>query len=174
VQKDGYRSVQTALELKSGESLDQKLHLESLAQGLLVTSSPPGADIFINGAKQSGQTPVTLPLGPGQYDLVLRLPGYEAYAGHVQVKDNVQTTLNAELKEKSQSRVAWAQVNTTPAGAEIFIDGASTGQFSPARVQIPSGAHMIALKLNGFQVGRRGVQVSEGGTVIVSETLKAR
>jgi uncharacterized Zn-binding protein involved in type VI secretion len=30
------------------------------------------------------------------------------------------------------------------------------------------------MKLNGFQVARRGVQVSEGGTVIVTESLKTR
>jgi hypothetical protein len=174
VQKDGYQSVQTALELKAGESQDQKLHLESLAKGLLITSHPAGADVFINGAKQSGQTPVTLPLAAGQYDLVLRLPGYEAYAGHVQVKDNVQTSLAAELKEKSLDHVAWAQVTTTPSGAEIFIDGKSTGQFSPARVQMPTGGHTIMMKLNGFQLARRGVQVSEGGTVIVTESLKTR
>ena len=174
IQKDGYQSVQTALELKRGESQDQKLHLESLAKGLLITSQPVGADIFINGAKQSGQTPANLPLGPGQYDLVLRLPGYEAYAGHVQVKDNAQTTLNVELKEKSQNHVAWAQVTTVPAGAEIFIDGTTTGRFAPARVQIPTGVHTIVMKLSGYQVSRHGVQVSEGGTVIVSETLKAR
>jgi hypothetical protein len=174
VQKDGYQSVQIALELKIDESQDQRLHLESRATGLLVTSVPVGADIFINGAKQSGQTPVTLPLAPGQYDLVLRLPGYEAYAGHIQVKENVQTSLAAELKEKSLDHVAWAQVTTTPSGAEIFIDGKSTGQFSPARVQMPTGGHTIMMKLNGFQLARRGVQVSEGGMVIVTETLKER
>ncbi|HEY2458732.1 MAG TPA: protein kinase [Candidatus Acidoferrum sp.] len=174
VQKDGYQSVQSAFELKKGDSLDQKLHLESLAKGLLVTSHPAGADIFINGAKQSGQTPANLPLGPGQYDLVLRLAGYEAYSGHVQVKDNIQTSLNADLKERSQTHVAWAQVTTVPAGAEIFIDGASTGSFSPARVQMSSGTHVIVVRLNGYQQGRRGVQATEGGTVIVSETLKAR
>jgi serine/threonine-protein kinase len=174
VQKDGYQSVQSAFELKKGDSLDQKLHLESLAKGLLVTSHPAGADIFINGAKQSGQTPANLPLGPGQYDLVLRLAGYEAYSGHVQVKDNIQTSLNADLKERSQTHVAWAQVTTVPAGAEIFIDGASTGSFSPARVQMSSGTHVIVVRLNGYQQARRGVQATEGGTVIVSETLKAR
>jgi hypothetical protein len=68
--------------------------------------------------------------------------------------------------------VAWAQVSTTPAGAEILVDGNSTGQVSPARVQIPAGTHVIALKLNGFQVVRRGVEASEGGTVTVNEELK--
>jgi hypothetical protein len=174
VQKEGYLQVQTALALKAGESQDQKIHLEALTKGVYISSKPPGADIFIDGAKQSGQTPTTLPLAPGHYDLVLRLQGYAPYVGEVQVKDNIQTTLDAELKERSQTRVAWAQVTTTPSGAEIIIDGISTGQFSPSRVQIPAGTHVIALKLNGFQVVRRGVEVSEGSTVPVTEKLKPK
>jgi len=175
VQKEGYLQVQTALELRTGESQDQKIHLEALAKGLYVSSKPSGADIFINGAKQSGQTPVNLPLAPGQYDMVLRRPGYEAYADKIQVKDNALTVLEAELKEKEQpSRVAWAQVATSPVGAEIFIDGNSTGQFSPARVQIPVGSHFLAMKMNGYQPARRAVQATEGGTVIVTETLKPK
>ncbi|MGB9422961.1 MAG: PEGA domain-containing protein, partial [Candidatus Acidiferrum sp.] len=171
VTKDGFSALQTAVDLKPGQALDQKLHLEAIAKGLLVTSRPAGADIFINGAKQSGQTPTTLPLAAGQYDLVLRLPGYQAYAGRVFVKDNVQTEVDAELKEKSQVHVAWAQVQSTPEGAEILIDGTPTGEVSPARVQIPTGPHIIGLRLNGYQMVRRGVQTSDGGTVSVSETL---
>jgi serine/threonine protein kinase len=172
VKKDGYLPIQTAVELKQRESLDQKIHLQALARGLYVSSRPAGAEIFINGAKQSGQTPATLPLASGQYDLVLRIPGYEAYAGHVQVKDNIQTTLDVELKEKSQAHVAWAQVISAPAGAEIFVDGSPTGQTTPARVQIPTGPHIIAIRLSGFRVAKRGVQASDGGTVVVNETLQ--
>jgi serine/threonine protein kinase len=174
IAKDGYTPVQTALAVKAGESQDQKMHLESLAKGLYVSSHPAGADIFINGAKQSGQTPATLPLGPGQYNLVLRLPGHEPYVGQVQVKDNLQTTFETQLKEKSQSNVAWAQVTTTPKGAEILIDGNPSGQYSPARVQIPVGSHILTMRADGYQPARRGVQVSEGGTVIVTETLKPK
>jgi len=171
VQKEGYQSVQTALQVKRGDVQDQKIKLESLAKGIFVSSKPPGADVFINGAKQSGQTPVTLPLAPGQYNLVLRLPGYEAYAGAIQIKDNVQTQLDVPLNEKSATRVAWAQVNSIPKGAEIFVDGASTGQLTPARVQMPSGLHSVTLRLNGYQQGKTMVQVTEGGTVPIEVAL---
>jgi hypothetical protein len=172
VQKEGYQSVQTALQVKNGNVQDQKIKLESLAKGIFISSKPPGADVFINGAKQSGQTPVTLPLAPGQYNLVLRLPGYEAYAGSIQIKDNIQTQLvDVPLNEKSATHVAWAQVSTNPKGAEIIVDGTSTGQFAPARVQIPSGLHTLTLRLAGYQQAKRTVQVSEGGTVTVDESL---
>jgi eukaryotic-like serine/threonine-protein kinase len=174
VQKDGYQPVQTALQVKSGDVQDQKIKLESLVKGLYINSKPPGADVFINGARQSGQTPVTLPLAPGQYNLVLRLPGYDAYAGNVQVKDNIQTQLEVPLNEKSTARVAWAQVQTNPKGAEILVDGTPTAQFTPARVQLPAGMHTVTLKLNGYQQVKRTVQVSEGGTVMIDEALKPK
>jgi serine/threonine-protein kinase len=173
VHKEGYLQVQTAFELKTGDSQDQKILLEALAKGLNVGSRPSGADVFINGDKQPGQTPVTLPLAAGSYNLVLRLEGYEPYVGQVQVKDNVQTVLDLELKSRA-GHVAWAQVDTTPAGAEILVDGVSTGQFSPARVQISAGTHMISLRLKGYEFSRRGIDATEGGTVRVNATLRGK
>ncbi|MGC1615723.1 MAG: serine/threonine-protein kinase [Candidatus Acidiferrum sp.] len=170
VEKQGYQPMQTALQVKAGNVIDQKAALESLSKGLYLTSRPAGADVFINGAKQSGQTPLTLPLAPGNYNLVVRLPGYEAYAGKVQVRDNVQTQLALELN----SRVAWAQVDTTPKGAEIFLDGTATGETSPARVQMPAGLHTLIVRLPGYQQVKRTVQASEGGTVSIQETLRPR
>jgi hypothetical protein len=169
VQKEGYQPMQTALQVKAGSVVDQKVTLESLAKGLLLTSKPAGADVFINGAKQSGQTPVTLPLAPGSYNLVLRMPGYDAYAGSVQVKDNIQTQLDVPLKEKSNVKVAWADVETTPKGAEIFVDGQTTGQTTPARVQVPSGLHTVTVRLNGYQQVRRTFQAVEGSTVHITD-----
>ena len=172
VKKDGYQSVQTALQVREGGVSDQKLSLESLAKGLYVASDPPGADVFINGAKQSGQTPVTLPLAPGQYNLVLRLQGYDPYVGSVQVKENVQTQLRTKLNERSSSHVAWAQVGSNPPGAEISVDGNSTGRITPARIEITAGTHTVTLKLNGFQPTKRTVFATEGGSVTVNESLK--
>jgi serine/threonine protein kinase len=172
VKKDGYREVQTALQVESNKVSDQKLNLESLAKGLFLSSEPAGADVFINGAKQSGQTPMTLPLAPGEYKLMLRLQGYDPYSAAVQVKDNAQTELALTLTTKSNVRVAWAQVNTVPQGAEIFIDGNSTGKSAPARVEVPIGLHTVTLKMVGFRDVQRKVQVSDGGTVTIAEALK--
>ncbi len=174
IQKEGYKTVQTAVELKAGEAPDQKYQLESVAKGLFINTRPPGAEVFINGAIQSGRTPVTLPLAAGQFNLVLRLNGYEPFVGQTEIKDSSQTIVNVELAARSLPHVAWAQVNTSPSGAEIIVDGNSTSQFSPARIQIPSGAHTLVMKLPGFQAARRTIDASEGGTVTINETLSPR
>jgi hypothetical protein len=117
---------------------------------------------------------VTLPLAPGQYNLVLRLPGYEAYAGPIQIKDNIQTQLDVPLNEKSTTHVAWAQISSNPKGAEILVDGTSTGQFTPARLQLTAGLHNVTLRLTGYQQAKTTVQVSEGGTVPIELSLRPK
>jgi len=170
VKKAGYQPVETALQVRSGDSLDQKVQLEPLAQGLFIASQPAGADVFINGDKQSGQTPLTVPLAPGKYNLVLRLSGYDAYVSQIEVRSDGQSKVNAELHQKN-GHVAWAQINSFPEGAEIWLDGSDTGQHAPARVEVPSGIHNIVLKLDGFQPARQVIQASEGGTIPVSKIL---
>jgi serine/threonine protein kinase len=172
VKKDGYQTVQTALQLNEGQALEQKISLESLQLGIKIVTEPPGADVFINGDKQSGQTPVVLPLAAGTYNLVLTLQGYGRYSASVQVKDNVQTQLSTTLHAKDTSRVAWVDIASSPKGAEIVVDGTSTTQFAPARVQLSPGIHRITLKLKGFTPARRSVEVSEGSTVSVEAALK--
>ncbi len=173
VKKNGFQPAQTALEIRAGQALDQKISLEPLAVGLRITSRPAGADVFINGDKQSGQTPLTIPLATNSYNLVLRKQGYEPHSETVAVKENAQTQVDVELKEKG-GHVAWAQVGTRPIGADISVDGIPTGRQTPSRVEISPGIHVIALKLNGYQISRRTVQVTEGGTVNIDENLRAK
>jgi hypothetical protein len=54
------------------------------------------------------------------------------------------------------------------------VDGVETGKQSPARVEITAGIHTIALRLDGYQISRRSVQVTEGGTVTVNEKLRVK
>ncbi|HVS75119.1 MAG TPA: serine/threonine-protein kinase [Candidatus Acidoferrales bacterium] len=173
VSKGGYRPVQTALQIRAGDVIDQKIQLESLLIGLYVRSRPAGADVFIDGAKQPGQTPLTLSLGVGQYNIVIKLEGYEPFAGQVQVKNNIQTLLNVDLTARVV-RSAWADVRSQPAGADILIDGVLTGQTTPARVKTTAGTHRVVLSLKGYRPVTRIFAVDEGQTVQVHEGLTIR
>ena len=81
-------------------------------------------------------------------------------------------SLGAEVVKPTGARVAWADVKSFPLGAEIFLDERSTGQTTPARVQVPSGVHVVTLHLEGFKDVRRGFDVSDGGTVEVRGLLR--
>jgi serine/threonine protein kinase len=79
---------------------------------------------------------------------------------------------SSETPKATGSRVAWADVKSWPTGAEIYVDDFPTGQKTPARVQVSSGVHMFTLTLEGFKDLRRGVEVSDGGTVEVQGQLR--
>lgn len=173
VKKDGYRPVQRGVQVHAGQVADQKIALESHSNGLSVSSDPPGADVFVNGDKQAGQTPVTLPLAAGSYNIVLRKEGYESHAESVQVKPDIRTTLEVKLVSRSE-RVAWAQVSSNPPGANIEIDGSQTGQQTPFRVQVQPGLHTVVLRMRGYAPYRTKVEVTEGGTVLIDGQLAPR
>jgi eukaryotic-like serine/threonine-protein kinase len=173
VRKTGFQPTQTALQIRAGQTLDQKINLEQTALGLYIVTHPAGADVFINGDKQSGQTPLTIPLAPNTYNLVLRRQGFEPYSQSVAVKENAQAQLDIELKERG-AHVAWAQVDSNPSGAEISVDGIPTGKQTPARVEITAGIHTIVLRKDGFQLSRRAVELTEGGTVSVNEKMRQK
>jgi len=173
VKKTGFQPTQTALQIRAGQTLDQKINLEQTALGLYIVTHPAGADVFINGDKQSGQTPLTIPLAPNTYNLVLRRQGFEPYSQSVAVKENAQAQLDIELKERG-AHVAWAQVDSNPPGAEISVDGIPTGKQTPARVEITAGIHTIVLRKDGFQLSRRAVELTEGGTVSVNEKMRQK
>jgi eukaryotic-like serine/threonine-protein kinase len=85
---------------------------------------------------------------------------------------SAKDTDSSETAKPTGARVAWADVKSFPVGAEIFVDEKSTGQSTPARVQVSSGVHVFTLHLEGFRDVRRGVDVSDGGTVEVRGLLR--
>jgi predicted Ser/Thr protein kinase len=171
--KDGYQPVRANLQVGPMAVIDKKFSLESLAQGIYVRSQPPGADVFVNGQKQPGKTPLNLPIAPGQYDLVVSLEGYENHSEQVQIKDNIQTQLDVTLTQRSY-HPAWVNVETSPPGAEILIDGKPTGKFAPARVEMTAGDHWVSFTLNGYRPIRKFVGVQEGQTVDVNAELERK
>jgi len=77
VSAPGYQTILGPVELPPGEVLGLQWQLEAEQESpALVTSDPPGADVYL-GSLWRGQTPLELPLTGETGLLELRLPGYE-------------------------------------------------------------------------------------------------
>ena len=63
----------------------------------------------------------------------------------------------------SQDQIAGAQleVSSTPAGADIEIDGSYVGS-TPSTVGVAAGQHQVSLKKSGFKLWERKITVSTG------------
>jgi serine/threonine protein kinase len=67
--------------------------------------------------------------------------------------------------------VGWIWVRSSPPAARILVDGAETGLRTPARLELQVGEHELRLERRGFGITQRNVMVSQGQTMLVTETL---
>jgi PEGA domain len=74
----------------------------------------------------------------------------------------------SETQASNNSDVA---VTSTPAGADIELDGAFVGN-TPSTITVTAGDHTITLKKSGFSTWERKIKVS-GGNVQISAELQA-
>jgi HSP20 family molecular chaperone IbpA len=71
---------------------------------LMINSTPPGANILIDG-QDSGQTsPAVIPVKPGKYHVRLELDGFEPEESDVTITDQKAGLLNPKLKLKQSDQ----------------------------------------------------------------------
>lgn len=178
------------------------VNIPPLAGGSIsFVSTPPGAEIFIDGADQGVMTPNTAMNVPaGDHIYVLKLAGYDDYSGTVSVISgqtaSVTTTLIAACVPAWKCELPLTGYETdgcgnrranpacnppqigsisfasTPPGAEIYIDGADQGVKTPATIfNIPVGTHTYTLKQTGYIDVTGTVDVGLNQTAVASATL---
>ena len=80
-----------------GNTAPQPIEKKIIPAFLQTDSTPPGANVFINGMFK-GKTPVRLELSlEGKYEVRLTLPDYHDWEAQVQLKDKGETPLFVEL-----------------------------------------------------------------------------
>ena len=73
----------------------------------------------------------------------------------------------------SPAPLGYIEFTSEPSGAEIWIDGVFTGQYTPATVSVsPDVEHTWELKLEGYKTEKGTIVVSAGETKSISVTFK--
>ena len=128
------------------------------AYSVIVTSTPPGAKVALDGATK-GVTPLTLiGLKPRNYALVVSLKGYAAISRTVDLSDATQSTQDFSLV-KAFGKLS---IVSDPAGAQVIMDGKSRG-VTPLKIDsLPVGDYALTLKLDGSTNITDTLSVKEG------------
>ncbi len=116
-----------------------------LASSLEVRSTPGGATVFIDGVKV-GLTPLSTQVLPGERVIKIDLRSHQPIEESLVVPVRGSTTFERKL-EKIAARVT---ISASPAGTEIFIDGASVGRDKIDR-GIQPGQHSVRLAHEGYK-----------------------
>jgi hypothetical protein len=137
---------------------------------MAVDSVPQGAQVQIDGKTDpSWVTPFTLPgLGPGQHSVIASKPGYSSDTRTVEVTSGSKSFVVAHLTQL----MATLAVSSTPAGANVYVDGKDTGKLTPAQVSLDKGSHVVLVRKSGFLDETTNTQFSLGQTVSFSPALR--
>ena len=139
---------------------------------LQVNSTPDGAKIFLDGTDTGKATNVILTgIAAGNHALKLVRADYNDYLQTVSVQAGKTAQVAAELVPLDTAPGA-IQVNSTPAGARIFLDGADTGKTTNATLaDIAPGSHALRLVLADYNDFQQNVTVQPVQTTQVAATL---
>jgi len=135
-------------------------------------SVPGGAEIFIDGTDQGVTTPNTLINIPaGEHVFTLKLAGYNDLTGKVTAAGGVTAEVYVTLTPFTPA-TGVLYVTSTPAGAEIFIDGIDQGVPTPATLSdlVPK-KYSVKLTKTGYQEWSVMVSMEAGKTLYLSAAM---
>lgn len=139
---------------------------------VLIDSKPPGAHIFLDGKDRRRITPDSLTwLETNTYTITLKKELYRDTSITIEAREGekknyfVDYTLNPAMRGK-------INCNAKPDGAEIFLDGVSTGKFTPTVLTaILPGYYNIRYHSANFRDDSLTVTVSSSNITEAKTTL---
>jgi serine/threonine protein kinase len=175
---DGYRTERRIVQVGKGTK-QVSISLQPAMARLRIQSTPPGAEIYIDGNKRPEVTPTTVVVAPGTRRVRVQRPGYTPYEETVRVEADSVQQLNVELpvaaattgQSPTRLSAGWIDVRTIPRGADILIDGKNIGRKTPDRIELPAGTYTLVLYLPGYQAVRETITIGANQTVQINKTL---
>ncbi len=167
VKKAGYESATKTVNLKNGGTVSVNFELKALGGYLSIVSHPSGAEIFVDGRDKGVKTPNMIKGVPtGVHTITLKKVGYKSAT----VKVEVNTGKTASVDVSLQKATYVLKVNSTPQGAEIFINGKDSGFKTPHDFTLSFGQFTVELKKEGYETYAE--QISLQGNKTISAVLK--
>jgi len=136
-----------------------------------IDSTPQGAQIQLDGKTDSAWvTPFNLTgLSPGKHIVSASKTGYSAEIRSVDVASGSKSFVVIHLAPSN----ALVVVNSTPAGAEIVLDGKNTGRVTPAQFAVEKGSHTVVLRKAGYLEESTTADLGPGQNFQVAPALRA-
>ena len=150
-----------SITLKPGGPLAGGETLPTILSALTVTTTPPGAALFINN-QPSGTTPYrSEKLTPGNYRLRLELSGYDPMEGSVTLKPGESHA----VEKKMVGIYGGLSVSTTPPGAAVALNGRQSGTTPFRKDKLLIGVYSLGLELPGYASVSESIAIDKGSVV---------
>jgi Domain of unknown function (DUF4384)/PEGA domain len=123
------------------------------------------AQIFLDGTL-AGRAPNEVTATGGRYEIRVKLEGYQDFVATINVVEGRVLTVNAPLTPVP--REGTLSINSTTAGAIVYVDGQPVGKIATDgtfRISgLPAGKHSVTVIARGYETQSQPVTI-EGGQV---------
>ncbi|NNF06741.1 MAG: PEGA domain-containing protein [Candidatus Eisenbacteria bacterium] len=137
---------------------------ESLQTASLeISSTPPGADIFVNGEKKGTTDTILEDLPLGEAEIVLSMSGMLPDSSRFFLEAGLQPYPHQVTLKSEAVQTAEVTVSSDPTGARIYLNGTRTNNVTPATLtELDPGSYRIKVTKGGFQSQERSMNLRRG------------
>jgi len=173
--KDGFEDFNREVVVRPGATLrvqGRMMQTSSPGGTISVSTSPDGANVFLNGLPL-GTAPIWRPgVSPGPHTLTVTAGNYYDWAREIQVLSGEVSYITAVLFPQWWSQeTGVVMISSMPSGGTVFVDGASVGQSPVTISDLEAGVRIIRVEAAGYEPWENSVTVHKGRTSYVVATL---
>ncbi len=180
----GYQTFTNTYSVNTGQTTYASVTLVPLQNpstgDLLVTSSPSGATVYLNGNYQG----VTSTAGPlditdltaATYTVLLKKSGYQDYTSTVKIVagQTAQVAATLQASGTQPAGTASAEILSTPGGADVYVNNIYKG-VTPLNLQnFPidsTQSYTVTIKMEGYTPYTTSGKISPGQSVQINAAL---
>ncbi|MDP6924569.1 MAG: PEGA domain-containing protein [Candidatus Scalindua sp.] len=158
IQKEGYVSCKKTIKIKAGKVSSLTAKLVEMTGSVNVNSNPSNAVVFVD-SKKIGNTPANITdIAAGNYQLEVKMDGYDVWSDSVNIHAGKDSTVTAELQTKSGS----VNINSNPSKATIFIDSKEVGTTPKNVTDLSYDNHLLEVKMDGYEAWSENIEMEPG------------
>jgi hypothetical protein len=191
VTKSGYSSDTRSVDVASGGKAFVVSHLSQIMATLAVSSTPPGANIYVDTRDTGKLTPAQVSLDKGQHIILVRKQGYLDETTSAQFTlgqtvnfspalralgnvDDIKTVgkMNKLFGAKVNQGMGSVSIKTQPNGAQVAVNQHMLEKSSPVDFVLDPGNYEVDITLTGYAPIHKVITVDKGGKAVIDEVLQ--
>jgi formylglycine-generating enzyme required for sulfatase activity/serine/threonine protein kinase len=166
LQKEGFDPWERQVEIRALQLAEIQAALVSAFGGIMVTSKPEGATVFVDG-KMLGVTPFTGEAPKGKRLVELKKETYLDGRQEVEISAGQPVNVHADL----ELGMGTLKITSEPSGASVKIDGKDVG-VTPVEVEHLHGLVNVELAAAMYQIIKKQAQIQAGEVTTVTAQLQ--
>lgn len=191
VNKSGYAPDSRTIEISSGGKSFVQTRLAQLAATLTVSSTPSGANVYIDGKNTGRVTPAQVPVEKGRHAVLVRKSGFIDESTTAQFVLGQTVSFSPALRQlgnvddiktvgkmkklfgnKEAQDMGMVTIKTQPKGAQIAVNQRMLDKDSPVEFMLDPGNYVVDITMSGYAPVHKIITVDRGDKSVIDEVLQ--